>query len=608
VSDHTPPAPVKVRPTRRRVRTPLVGPLFSWELVRLARRGQDARARTILALVLLLTQFGFTVVWFRTTDLRELFFGTQQVLDIQESAQFAEQFALSLLLAQMAVMVLIAPAYAAGSIAEEKERKTFANLLTSELSNREIVVGKFLGRVTFLLGVMLAGLPVLALTGLIGGIDPLFLVLSYALTGTTVFLLAAVAMTAAVYAGTFRGAMFRAYGLTALYVLFGCGLHPMLSPFAVLVMFYTMRAEMGGGEFILGGLYAAFQLLFAFLALWMAVRRVRPVRLKEPPLSPRLRDKQRRPKKKLDEAENIELIPEETPPDGPVRTAVAVAKAVPLPARPAARKVPQPDENRDPRRPHRPVYEPPEVANRPPVSDNDPFYWKEKYTLGTRRTADEESIRGVVIVVGAIVVTVIAFISSISLLVALFNPSRGSQAAVAQTLILTGAAGVFAHLLTLGSAACQTVLRERQRQTLDSLLTLPVPRRAILGPKWRVAAGRGWWWGGPGMAAIVLGLLVSELSLAAVPTAVYLPAMAAFAVSLGVWLSIRSGTTARAMMWFMTVAGGLLLVPISVWWGFYEENVLWATGLLSAAALLVGFGAWFLWHRACRDFDEYGRE
>ena len=603
-----PPVPVRARRPRRRVRTPFVGPLFSWELVRLARRGQDARARTILAVVLLLTLFVFTVVWFPGTNLRDLFFGSQQVLDIHDSARFAEQFSLALLLAQMAVMVLIAPAYAAGSIAEEKERKTFANLLTTELSNREIVLGKFCGRVVFLLGVMLAGLPVLALTGLVGGIDPLFLVLSYVLTATTVVLVSAAATAAAVYAGTFRGAMFRAYGLTALYVLFGCGIYPLLSPFAVLVMFYAARAEMSGTQFVLGGMYVAVQLLFAAVALWLATRRVRLKRRGRPMRPPRDADRSEQESrdgaKPTPEWDNEPLVPDDTPADGPVRTAVAVRQ--PAKARPVARPV-RPDDRGD-RRPYRPAYEPPEVANRPPVFAHDPFYWKERYTLGTRRTADEESIRGVIVVVGAIAVAVIVFINGLTLLIALLNPTRAGADVAAQTLILSGSAAAFAHLLALGSAACQSVLRERQRQTLDSLLMLPVPRLAILGPKWRVSFGRGWWWGGPGMAAVAVGLLVSRVSAAALPAAVYLPAAAALGVSFGVWLSIRSRTTARAMMWFMAVAGGLLLVPVAVWWGLGEDDLGWAVGLLAAGAVAAGAGAWWFWWRACRDFDAYGRE
>ena len=68
--DDTPPPS---KPRRRRV--PLIGPLFLWDLVRLARRGQDARNRALLAFTLLLTLLGFTMIWFRTTDLQHLLFG-----------------------------------------------------------------------------------------------------------------------------------------------------------------------------------------------------------------------------------------------------------------------------------------------------------------------------------------------------------------------------------------------------------------------------------------------------------------------------------------------------------------------------------------------------
>jgi hypothetical protein len=110
------------------------------------------------------------------------------------------------------------------------------------------------------------------------------------------------------------------------------------------------------------------------------------------------------------------------------------------------------------------------------------------------------------------------------------------------------------------------------------------------------------------MVSIVLGLAVSQVSAAAIPAAVYLPAMAAFGVSFGVWLSIRSRATARAMMWYMAVAGGLLLVPLAIVWGFDEGESLLAAGILSTAAVVVAVGAWTFWHRACLDFDRYGRE
>ena len=139
----------------------------------------------------LLTLLVFTVIWFHATYFYDLFFGTQQALSLEESSRFGEQFSLALLVAQMAVMVLLTPAYAAGSIAEEKERRTWQYQLATDLSNREIVLGKFFGRFVFLLGILMAGLPVLSLTTLIGGVDILFLIFAYLLTGSTVALLTA---------------------------------------------------------------------------------------------------------------------------------------------------------------------------------------------------------------------------------------------------------------------------------------------------------------------------------------------------------------------------------------------------------------------------------
>src|SRR2546430_14539873 len=101
-------------------RAPLVGPLFSWELLRLARRGQTVRSRTFLLLVLLATYAVFGLVWFWRQPVRHWLLGGA-TLDIRDSAAFADHFVLTILLAQMAVVVVLAPAHGAGVIAEEKE-------------------------------------------------------------------------------------------------------------------------------------------------------------------------------------------------------------------------------------------------------------------------------------------------------------------------------------------------------------------------------------------------------------------------------------------------------------------------------------------------------
>lgn len=618
------PPDAMVKRSRRKQRIPWIGPLFYWELTRLARKGQNARTRSILCMVLLITLCVFTLIWFPNTDLYGLFFGTQQNLDIKETSRFAEQFALVMLLAQMAVMVLITPAYAAGAIAEEKDRKTLQNLLTTELSNREIILGKFLGRMLFLLGTLLAGLPVLALTGLIGGVDALFLVLCYGLTATTVIMLGGFSLTAAVYASTFRGAMFRSYGLTALYVLFGCGIYPLLSPFAVLSIFHVSRADMGEAGFVMLGAYMLSQVIIAGIFLRFAIKKIRKREMKEPDLFSRdMGDKRSRrqvqrarrvqptdanpgePASDLPTAKPLKARRVSATPDAPPSAVLDLDDLVDEPAAtPARKKYRKVDESEDPDGPYRPRHR---TVPRPRVSDTAPFYWKEKYTLGTRYNADEESIRNLMVIVGIIAMVMILFFSAVSLLAGLLDGSTSGMAAASRSLLMTGSAGMFVHLLTMGSAACQTVLRERQRVTLESLLTIPVDRREILGPKWLVCWSRGWWWGGAGLLAIFLGIAMSSIPWLFLPMIIYLPALTALAVSFGIWLSIRSHSTARAVMWYMPVIVGLLFVPFSLIWFFDAASSTLAVIIGSAATCVVLGAAYVFWRRACQDFEQYGR-
>ena len=138
-------------------------------------------------------------------------------------------------LGQFFLVALMAPTFAAGSITGEKERKTYEFLLVSDLTSREILLGKFLGRLVFLLGVMVAGLPVLAITQLYGGVSLKFLLIGYVVTAATVVMHAALSAASAAAVDTYRGALFRGYGFVALHLIIG-GVHPALSPAAWIVV------------------------------------------------------------------------------------------------------------------------------------------------------------------------------------------------------------------------------------------------------------------------------------------------------------------------------------------------------------------------------------
>ena len=75
----------------------------------------------------------------------------------------------------------------AGTIADERQRKTLHYLLASRLSSFEIVVGKLAARLLQLVVLVLTGLPIMSILSLFGGLDPPLIVAAFAGTLTTAF-------------------------------------------------------------------------------------------------------------------------------------------------------------------------------------------------------------------------------------------------------------------------------------------------------------------------------------------------------------------------------------------------------------------------------------
>jgi ABC-type transport system involved in multi-copper enzyme maturation permease subunit len=73
---------------------------------------------------------------------------------------------------QLGLVAFLAPAFSAGAISGEREKQTFDLLLTTPLPPWVIVAGKLLGALAYLLLLVLAGLPLLSLGYLLGGVAP----------------------------------------------------------------------------------------------------------------------------------------------------------------------------------------------------------------------------------------------------------------------------------------------------------------------------------------------------------------------------------------------------------------------------------------------------
>ncbi len=96
--------------------------------------------------------------------------------------------------AQVVIVVTMVPLLVGGAVADEKARGTLGLLLASRLGAAEILADKLAARLLLAVVLMAVGLPVSALIGLFGGIDPALALGYYGGTLTTAWLAAALAL------------------------------------------------------------------------------------------------------------------------------------------------------------------------------------------------------------------------------------------------------------------------------------------------------------------------------------------------------------------------------------------------------------------------------
>jgi ABC-type transport system involved in multi-copper enzyme maturation permease subunit len=497
----------------------------------------------------------FALVEFRHQRPADIFFGSAQALSTSELSAFGNRFTLTVLFAQLGILFLLTPAYAAGAIAEEKERHTFTLLLVSDLTGWEIFAGLLAGRVVFLLTVLLAGLPVLALALLYGGVSLAYLGMCYLITAATVALLAALSAAGAAATATFRGALLRGYAFAALVATGGTTF--LLSPFAVLGFLYELQVSDPAGFVTWGLAYAGAELLTALVAVAFGVRWVRQMRAR------------------------------------PVYRA-APKRAVGLePGRPPRRRDYHPPRPRGPRRAG--------------IGSGDPFAWKERYIRGHKRTLDDDSLQAAMQAGGVVVAVLVGFlglIAGVAILTTLGSGNRRGLDTAADLLATAGVLGHLPYLILVGAAAGRSVIVERQRNTLESLLAIPTDRGAILWPKWRQAVRVGLLWGVPTGFGLLAGLVLLGEPLAAAASALLVLLGGPLAASVGVWLSLRCQTATRALLWWLPVAGGLVFAQVLL----FRLADVWSVpfaGLALAAGC--GLAVWRFWAAATAAFERYGR-
>ena len=147
-----------------------LGPVFIYECLANSRRWQTYALRSagVAALLIAMGSIASTSMQGSGNTWRQY-------------AALGEGYFFALIGVELALVILAGPAATAGAICVDRARGTLAHMLMTELSNSEIVLGKLAARLLPIFGLVACTWPVMAISSLLGGIDPIALSVAFAI-------------------------------------------------------------------------------------------------------------------------------------------------------------------------------------------------------------------------------------------------------------------------------------------------------------------------------------------------------------------------------------------------------------------------------------------
>ncbi len=191
--------------------TTLFGPVLWYDMVRSSRRTSIVLLRSLYPLIL------FSVLAATYGEILGRNFFASEVLDAIVLARISYAFYITFLLIQWVAVFVLTPIYVGSAIADEKDRRTLEYIFTTDLRNREIVLGKLMSRLAVLMLILLAGLPLLSIMQLLGGVSPDLLWSGFAATALTMLSLSGISMYWSVHCRNSREAILLTFLTIVLY-------------------------------------------------------------------------------------------------------------------------------------------------------------------------------------------------------------------------------------------------------------------------------------------------------------------------------------------------------------------------------------------------------
>src|SRR4051812_30632299 len=120
---------------------------------------------------------------------------------------------------QLGLVALLAPIFTAGAITQEKDSQTYDILLSTPLTNGQIVLGSLLSRLFFVIALLISGIPIFSITQIFGGVSIAAIVRSFGIAAATAFVTGALAMAIAVFKVGTRRTIFSFYMFVVIYLV-----------------------------------------------------------------------------------------------------------------------------------------------------------------------------------------------------------------------------------------------------------------------------------------------------------------------------------------------------------------------------------------------------
>ncbi|HTW95248.1 MAG TPA: ABC transporter permease subunit, partial [Tepidisphaeraceae bacterium] len=145
--------------------------------------------------------------------------GSDASTSLADLAKESASLFTSLSYLQLALVALLAPIFTAGAITQEKDSQTYDILLSTPLTNGQIVLGSLTSRLFFVFALLLSGIPIFSITQIFGGVSISSIVQSFLIAAVTALVTGAMAMAIATLKIGTRRTIFSFYLFIVIYLV-----------------------------------------------------------------------------------------------------------------------------------------------------------------------------------------------------------------------------------------------------------------------------------------------------------------------------------------------------------------------------------------------------